>query len=140
MKAAAPVHANVQTTTTRSWLRFSKKRHGSEARKEVHVPGIGYINNRARNHLVAVIAEFIGTFLFLFFAFSATEVANAAAAGAGSQDGSLSKVPNASTTLYIAFAFGMSLAVNVFIFFRVSGGMFNPAVSIISFLFNLHND
>lgn len=31
--------------------------------------------------------------------------------------------------LYIALSFGFSLAVNVWIFFRVSGGLFNPAVT-----------
>ena len=30
--------------------------------------------------------------------------------------------------LYIALAFGFSLAANVWIFYRVSGGLFNPAV------------
>ena len=33
-----------------------------------------------------------------------------------------------SILLYVALSFGFSLAVNVWIFFRVSGGMFNPAV------------
>ena len=32
--------------------------------------------------------------------------------------------------LYIALSFGFSLAVNAWIFFRVSGGLFNPAVSL----------
>lgn len=36
--------------------------------------------------------------------------------------------PNDS--LYIALSFGFSLAVNAWIFFRVSGGLFNPAVSL----------
>lgn len=31
--------------------------------------------------------------------------------------------------MYIAASFGTALAVNVWIFYRVSGGMFNPAVS-----------
>lgn len=30
---------------------------------------------------------------------------------------------------YIASVFGLSLAANVFIWYRVSGGMFNPSVS-----------
>ena len=32
--------------------------------------------------------------------------------------------------LYIALSFGFSLAVNAWIFFRISGGLFNPAVSL----------
>jgi glycerol uptake facilitator-like aquaporin len=31
--------------------------------------------------------------------------------------------------LYIALCFGFSLAVNAWVFFRISGGLFNPAVS-----------
>jgi aquaporin related protein len=31
--------------------------------------------------------------------------------------------------LYISLAFGFSLAVTVWVFFRISGGLFNPAVS-----------
>lgn len=31
--------------------------------------------------------------------------------------------------MYIAASFGTALAINVWIFYRVSGGMFNPAVS-----------
>lgn len=34
-----------------------------------------------------------------------------------------------ATLLYIAASFGSSLAVNVWVFYRVTGGMFNPAVS-----------
>lgn len=62
-----------------------------------------------------------GTFLFLFFAFSATQVANAAAAGAGNMSTTISQVPNASTLMYISLAFGFSLAVNAWVFFRISG-------------------
>lgn len=60
--------------------------------------------------------------MFLFFAFSATQVANAASAGAGGSNSGLSQVPNASTLAYISLAFGFSLAVNAWVFFRISGG------------------
>ena len=72
--------------------------------------------------LVSMLGEFVGTYLFLFFAFAGTQVANTTPGKAG--DG-----PNTSTLLYISLAFGFSLAVNVWIFFRISGGLFNPAVS-----------
>ena len=94
------------------------------------LPGIGWVPNRARNHLIALIGEFIGTFMFLFFAFSATQVANASAAaqsagngGQGGQNNSLASAPNASALLYISLAFGFSLAVNAWIFFRITGGV-----------------
>lgn len=75
-----------------------------------------------RTHLVFGIGEFVGTFMFLFFAFAGTQVANTAPANAA-------KLPSTSNLLYIAFAFGFSLMVNVWAFFRVTGGAFNPAVS-----------
>ena len=80
--------------------------------------------NKIRNHFVAMVGEFLGTFMFLFFAFTATQVANTAASGAAAsdEDGTLPQVPNVSVLLYIALAFGFSLAVNVWIFFRISGG------------------
>lgn len=86
-----------------------------------------------RNEMVAMVAEFCGTFLFLFFAFGGTQVANTAAiysdaATAGQQGNSITQTPNTSVLLYISLIFGFSLMVNVWVFFRVSGGLFNPAV------------
>jgi aquaporin related protein len=31
--------------------------------------------------------------------------------------------------LYISLVFGFSLGVNIWVFYRISGGLFNPAVS-----------
>jgi glycerol uptake facilitator-like aquaporin len=76
-----------------------------------------------------MVGEFIGTFLFLFFAFSGTQVANAAANGANVGDSTLAQVPNAGVLMYIALAFGFSLAVNAWVFFRISGGQSSGAPS-----------
>lgn len=62
--------------------------------------------------------------MFLFFAFSGTQVANTVSSAA-----TVSTAPNTSNLLYIALAFGFSLAVNAWVFFRITGGLFNPAVS-----------
>jgi len=65
--------------------------------------------------------------LFLFFALSGTQVANNIPSSSGlsvSQTGS-----NPQQLLYIALCFGFSLAVNAWVFFRITGGLFNPAVS-----------
>jgi aquaporin rerated protein, other eukaryote len=74
-----------------------------------------------RKHLIAISGEFCGTFLFLFMALGATQVANTVAppTTAGERIGWL---------MYIALAFGFSLAVNAWVFYRISGGLFNPAV------------
>ncbi|KAL6706126.1 Aquaporin-1 [Coniothyrium glycines] len=94
-----------------------------------------WITNRWRNELVAAAAEFAGTFMFLFFAFGGTSVANTAAiysdaATSGQQSNSITQAPNTSVLLYVSLVFGFSLMVNVWVFFRVSGGLFNPAVTL----------
>jgi aquaporin related protein len=106
--------------------------HHHKVRKN---PMSAWMSNKWRNELVASIAEFAGTFMFLFFAFGGTQVANTAAlfdnaATAGQQNGSLTQAPNTSVLLYISLIFGFSLMVTVWVFFRVSGGLFNPAVSL----------
>ncbi|KAK3062550.1 hypothetical protein LTS18_003836 [Coniosporium uncinatum] len=102
----------------------------NEQPKKENRSKFGWLPNRVRNHFIAFIGEFVGTFMFLFFAFSATQVANAAAAGAATGNGTLTQAPNTSNLLYIALAFGFSLAVNAWVFFRISGGLFNPAVTL----------
>lgn len=82
-----------------------------------------------------MIGEFVGTVLFMIFALGGTNVAltpstNLTGATVAGQDDSQASAVNTSNLLYIALSFGFSLAVNAWIFFRVSGGLFNPAVSL----------
>ena len=97
------------------------KRHLTEpnTKHELRFPGIGFLSNKIRNHFIAMMGEFAGTFLFLFFAFAGTQTVN-----------NLASTTTASTLLYIALSFGFSLAVNAWVFFRISGGLFNPAVTL----------
>ena len=75
-----------------------------------------------KNHFIAATGEFVGTFFFLYFAFACQLMAFEQASD---------KAPNgsnsATTTVYIALGYGMSLLVAVWILFRISGGLFNPA-------------
>jgi aquaporin related protein len=82
-----------------------------------------------RVEITVFIGEFIGTFMFLALAFCGTQIA---VNGAGIRDLSSDSaaLPDVSKLLYIAFAFGVSLAINVAIFADVSGAKFNPAVSL----------
>ncbi|KAG9958428.1 aquaporin-like protein, partial [Aureobasidium melanogenum] len=112
-------------------LPFMKYRENDQ--HERRLAGFGWLPNKVRNQFIAVVGEFVGTFLFLFFAFSATQVANAATNNTSTQnnnDGSITQAPNTSALLYIALAFGFSLAVNAWVFFRITGGLFNPAVTL----------
>lgn len=86
-----------------------------------------HILKQLRLYAVEVSGEFVGTFFFLLMALSAAQVANSDTSHAGDDvhPGGI----NLTQLLYISLAFGFSLAVNVSIFARVSGGLFNPAVS-----------
>ncbi|KAJ5624810.1 hypothetical protein N7510_001119 [Penicillium lagena] len=74
-----------------------------------------------RYNILCVFGEFVGTFLFLFFSFAGTQVSMTPKPPDGSP-------PNTSNLLYSSLAFGFSLTVNVWAFFRFTGGLFNPAV------------
>ncbi|KAF2127377.1 aquaporin-like protein [Dothidotthia symphoricarpi CBS 119687] len=111
--------------------------NGQTTRPDPNGPNQGrsWFTNRWRNELVAAFAEFAGTFMFLFFAFGGTQVANSAAVAsnastAGQNNNSITQAPDTSVLLYISLIFGFSLMVNVWVFFRVSGGLFNPAVTL----------
>jgi aquaporin related protein len=98
---------------------------------EIHVVRplsfLNFLPKPIKGHIVACVGEFVGTFLFLLFALGGTNVVNTAPAeGANATDLSA----NPSKIMYIALVFGMSLAVNAWVFFRVSGGLFNPAVTL----------
>ncbi|KAE8381926.1 aquaporin-like protein [Aspergillus bertholletiae] len=82
-----------------------------------------HLKDTVRNNAIAVVGEFVGTFLFLFFSFAGTQVANTPMPADGAP-------PNTSNLLFIALSFGFSLMVNVWAFYRVTGGLFNPAVTL----------
>ena len=82
-----------------------------------------------RGHTVAVIGELVGTISFLFFAFAGTQVANISSnTNTGTTVVTVVQQKNPSQLLYISLSFGFSLAANAWVFFRISGGLFNPAV------------
>ena len=74
--------------------------------------------------LASTLGEFFGTFMFLLMAFCGTQIANSPSSDKATEG------PSISNLLFIALVFGFSLMVNVWVFFRVSGGHFNPAVSV----------
>lgn len=115
---------NIQQPADGIALPFVKrKEHKKDEGSKRKIPGVGWLPNSVRNHFIAMLGEFVGTFMFLFFAFSATQVALTGPGGGASPQG-----PDTSVLLYISLAFGFSLAVNAWTFFRISGGLFNPAV------------
>ncbi|RFN42907.1 hypothetical protein FIE12Z_12689 [Fusarium flagelliforme] len=78
-----------------------------------------------RNPCIMLIGEFCGTFMFLLLSFFGTQTAIATN---NPLDPSAPLQP--FSLMYIAASFGAALAINVWIFYRVTGGMFNPAVTV----------
>ncbi|KAE9366632.1 aquaporin-like protein [Stipitochalara longipes BDJ] len=74
-----------------------------------------------------MLGEFVGTMMFLFFGKAAGQIANNKP-DTVNRTGPQS-APSLLQLIFISAGFGVGLAVNVWIFFRVSGGMFNPAVT-----------
>ncbi|KAK4169783.1 putative aquaporin [Cladorrhinum sp. PSN259] len=87
-----------------------------------------------RNNLTAFLGEFVGTFLFLFFSFAGTQIVTSQPSQfvAGTND--QVAVPNSSNLMFISLCFGLSLMANVWAFYRVTGGLFNPSVTLALFL------
>lgn len=75
-------------------------------------------------HFIAATGEFVGTFMWLFFAFSCQIMLNTQSSETSIANGGGSS----QKMVFTALVYGLSLLVNVWAFFRISGGLFNPAV------------
>lgn len=81
------------------------------------------LGETSKNHFVAVYGEFVGTFIFLWSAYVIAQIAN--------QDVNVNEPGSHPPQLImIALGFGVSVGVAVAIFYRVSGGNLNPAVTL----------
>jgi len=90
--------------------------------------------------LEAAALEFVGTILFLLLGLGGIQAAaysnasSVAAANAGGATSSGAKAINTVASidqlLYIAASMGLSLLISVWLFYRVTGGVFNPNVSL----------
>jgi aquaporin related protein len=80
-----------------------------------------------QKHFVAASGEFCGTFLFLYFSFACQIMLHTQRSETSLENGGFSAQMNINTAL----VYGFSLLVNVWAFYRISGGLFNPAVSTI---------
>ncbi|KAI0181335.1 aquaporin-like protein [Hypoxylon sp. FL1284] len=111
--------ANFRSQIRRPWQHW---RRDDESVSSLRLALLDILPLKVKNHLIASLSEFAGTFMFLLFAFGGTNVVNVNLPGYAPAD--------PSKLLYISLCFGMSLAVNAWVFFRISGGLFNPAVAL----------
>ncbi|KAI1125120.1 aquaporin-like protein [Nemania abortiva] len=87
---------------------------------------LNHVPLSTKNHLVAAVGEFVGTFMFLLFALGGANAVNSAPDEGQPQD----LAANPARLLFISLCFGISLVVNAWVFYRITGGLFNPAVTI----------
>ncbi|GAA5868246.1 hypothetical protein JCM3774_000616 [Rhodotorula dairenensis] len=130
---------STELPTAAPGVRVPKKhRGGTYLRRQLGVgahKGDRHAARLLKSHAIAFLGEFAGTTLFTLFAFAGTTVASLPAtsvtnSGATADAGAVQPSPNTSSLLYVALSFGFSLAVNIQIFAGVSGGVFNPAISL----------
>ncbi|KAI0768789.1 aquaporin-like protein [Trametes elegans] len=79
---------------------------------------------RYKQDLCAAFLEYVGTTFFLLLAYGGVQ---ASQSEAFSTSGTVS---NIERDMYIALCFGFSLLSSVWLFYRVTGGLFNPDVSL----------
>ncbi|KAF2648269.1 aquaporin [Lophiostoma macrostomum CBS 122681] len=77
-------------------------------------------------HIVAATSEFVGTFFFLYFSFMCQVMLHTQSSETSTQNGGTSSQQN----IFTALIYGFSLLVNAWAFYRISGGLFNPAVTV----------
>jgi aquaporin related protein len=84
----------------------------------------------AYNASIAILSEFLGTTFFLFFALAGTQVAYThLSPSTVITSGYSSMTISSASLLYAALSVGFSMMVNAWIFFRISSGLFNPAIT-----------
>ncbi|KAK5110359.1 hypothetical protein LTR62_006067 [Meristemomyces frigidus] len=80
-----------------------------------------------KTHTMAAVGEVVGTAMFLFIAEGAAKTANLARTATQTQ----TNAPlDSQTIMMIATAFGLSLLVTAWMFYRITGGLFNPAITV----------
>jgi len=90
-------------------------------------PRIGALFANIKQDFRGAILEFAGTFFFLTLAFGGVQATTSA--GSGGQPS-----PNALNVLIASLNFGFGLLVSAWLFYRVTGGLFNPNVSLALFI------
>lgn len=128
-----PVHREPKPHPRRSRSHDRRSGHHSPSHSGSGFNGIPAPEPKKRistltGHLVAASGEFCGTFMFLYFSF-ACQLMLVNQAG---ERGLVNQGASSQQNVFTALVYGFSLLVNVWAFFRISGGLFNPAVCLMS--------
>lgn len=113
-----------------SMLRFERHKHhgasGNPLPHRRHAFGKPSFSG-FQQHFMAGLGELIGTTMFLFLAEGGAKTAQLSVSAA--QNETATPLSN-ETIMFIALSFGMSLLVSAWMFYRITGGLFNPAITI----------
>ncbi|KAL9937909.1 hypothetical protein V8E36_003454 [Tilletia maclaganii] len=80
-----------------------------------------------KDHLMAATGELIGTTIFLFLGEGGAKTAQLSRAASQTE---VATVLSNESILFIATSFGLSLLISAWLFFRITGGLFNPAITL----------
>jgi hypothetical protein len=92
---------------------------GSHGHGHGHSLPMLHLPPTVRNNLVAMIDEFVGTFLFLLMAFASTQIAHTPVPATN-------PLRDAASYILVCLTFGLSLTTNMWTFYRVTGGCLTP--------------
>ncbi|PWN50089.1 aquaporin-like protein [Violaceomyces palustris] len=84
--------------------------------------------------LIACLGEFVGTFLFLFLGEGGAKTASVSHFVSTISPDERPTSLGSETVMFVSLSFGLSLAVTCWMFFRISGGLFNPAITFALYL------
>ncbi|KAJ2994993.1 hypothetical protein NUW54_g7462 [Trametes sanguinea] len=76
-----------------------------------------------KDDICAALLEYAGTTFFLLLAYGGVQASSSEAASSAQSS-------NIERIMYISLSFGFSLLASVWLFYRVTGGLFNPDVSL----------
>nr|OQO19978.1 hypothetical protein B0A51_11379 [Rachicladosporium sp. CCFEE 5018] len=92
---------------------------------------LAFLSPALYNFLIAILSEFLGTTFYLFFALSCSRIAHTPALpGVPAADVAIAVLNPTAPKIYTALGFGFSLLVWGWVFFKVTGALFSPAVAV----------
>jgi aquaporin related protein len=105
--------------------KYEEAPFGSYGRAGTANDAYGHDIDGMKGHLVAGAGEFVGTVMFLWFAFAGHLMAVEQA-----DEFAINGLRSSETVIYVALAYGFSFLVVAWAWYRISGGLFNPAITI----------
>lgn len=92
---------------------------------------INHVDAGFKQDMIAMLGEFVGTTMFIFLGLGCVKTSQNSQTFTQSQ--TATTLSN-QTILFISIGMGLSLLVTAWTFFRITGGLFNPAVTLALYL------